>query len=73
MTKLNVAIIETLLPPKHKRGFSSMAITKWRPALTDSTDKIVWRGDLYETADEAREIAVKKKLLAALGMEISNL
>jgi len=73
MTKLNVAIIETLLPPKDSLGFSSMAITKWRPALTDSTDKIVWRGDLYETADKAREIAVKKKRLAAHGMEISNL
>ena len=73
MTKLNVAIIETLLTPKNSRGFSSMAITRWQPALTDSTDKIFWRGNLYETADKAREIAVKKQRSAAHGMEISNL
>jgi hypothetical protein len=71
MTKVRVAIIETLIAPKKPRGFSTMATTKWRPALIDETDKIVWRGDLCQTADEAKTVATKKQTLAIQGLEIA--
>jgi len=67
MTKLRVAIIETLMPPKKPMGFSSICTTRWRPALMDSDDKIVWRGSLCSTAEEAKAVATKKHGLAAQG------
>ena len=70
MTTLRVALIETLMPPKKPIGFSSVCTTRWRPALMDLEDKIVWRGSLYSTAEEAKAVATKQHGLALQGWVI---
>jgi len=53
MTTLQIVLIETLMRPNKM----ARTTTRWRPALMDSEYKIVWRGSLYLTADEAKAAA----------------
>ena len=56
MTTLQIVLIETLMRPTKLNG----STTRWRPALMDSEYKKVWRGSLYSTAEEAKEVATKQ-------------
>ena len=56
MTTLQIVLIETLMRPNK---FARTA-TRWQPALMNSEYKMVWRGSLYLTADEAKAVATKQ-------------
>jgi len=57
MKTLQIVLIETLMRPNKL----ARTTTRWQPALMDSEYKIVWRGLLYLTADEAKAVATKQQ------------